>query len=544
MTYFKQDCLDKRFFSVALIFITLWLHTTPLQALPDSVVFHRLVQAIGISHKVKLVPRFEVVPEQQRGIRIVAGTNTLAIDQQLLTLCDEFKEKRDHVLAFLIGHQLAMHYENQALAFIPAQDDPVQNRQLFRADRLGIIHAYMAGFPMLDLYDDILKEIYKTYGKPVKAIFKIRRKRAKKLQERLKDFLLVFRMANLLVMTGRHCEAQAAYEYILQAYPGQAILNNAGVNLLFVLQKAQLIHGTKLPYVYPFTLNATSQLSRGTNGRGACHLQDTNQIYRRAALYFQNAIQLNPEEAETHLNLACLRSMQGRLVLARQSAQQAEKQATTPTMKNNAQVVLAIIDHQQQKQLAAIERLKPLATKVRDFVYINLCIIQQVALGGVLSPEKTPPIEMGPETIAGIDLTNPHHRPQDAQYRSGEAKADRQVALPKGTRVFLKIVRNKKAPRGQSIVAHQLVFVQRGKLIYFLETQPHYPGKTTFGGIRLGDVYANVAQDFGDPKVTQSGFLASQGHTFRIYKGRRVIFKIENRSQRVRAWWLHYEVGK
>lgn len=542
MTIHKHNNPSTPILSIALIFSTLLLYASPLKALPDSVVFQRVVQAIGISQQVKLTPRFEVVNDHQRGIRIVAGRNTLAIDKKLLLLCDEFKDKRDQVLAFLIGHQLAMHYENQNLAFIPAQDDPTQNRLLFNADRLGIIHAYMAGFPMLELYGDILKKIYKAYGKPVKRVFKARRKRAKKLQKSLKGFLLVFRMANLLVMTERNCEAQDAYEYILKTYPGKAIFNNAGVNLLFVLQNVQLVHGTKKPYVYPFTLNATSQLSRGTSGKGDCHQQDTNQIYRKAALYFQNAIQLDVAHAEAHLNLACLRSMQGKLALARKSAGLAKKYAASPALKKNAQVLLAIIEHQQQKEKQAIKRLQSRLTKARDFVYFNLQIIKKEPLGGILSPENTPPIKTKPELIAGIDLSNPNDRPQDAQYRSGEAEADQQVELSSGTRVFLRVLRNKKARRGQRQIAHQLVFVQRGKLIYFLETLPPYQGSTTFGDIHLGDTNAKVTKVFGKPKVTQLGTLASRNHTFRIYKGLQVIFKIEHSSQQVKAWWLHYEI--
>ncbi|HAS45872.1 MAG TPA: hypothetical protein DCS93_35650 [Microscillaceae bacterium] len=541
----------------------------PWKLNPEQI-YQKIIQATGVY---KPVPIKLTIQEGQAGLDLSDPRNPqLRMDQKLLNLAEEMGTKGEAFLAFFMAHQAAFYYNDLGSkpTFFALSNHPKSKGAIIDADRLGVIYAHLAGYPMVNHFVDFLKAVYQAYDQGRDGFYKERLQFAKKYTLELEKFFLVFETANYLTIIDTLVDQSHLYNYVIQSYKGQKIYNNAGVNQ-FKLYLSKLEEDSLRPdFYYPITLDVKADPHEVTRGEiGGNDNTKVDQRFRQSLQYFENALKADPNYAPAYLNLACLQSARAEvdaakavqlLSQAKANAQRAleladkvaAKEIAYQTLVTNAKVMLAIITFQENKstnQRKANKMLVPLLTKQKDFVELNWRIINNRPPGEIRNFEKINPDDPS-EQIVGIALDNAAKRGKcldnsDKKYLNGDAKAHLKVEVDKdqGIVIYLEKIPQQKAPK--TTIAHKIVLVQQSKLIYFLKTLPAYGGTTTYTSkeitpVKLGDNYQKISRIYGLPRQQRSGTLASVGHTFKIYRGRQIIFQL-NRQFNLTSW-LIYEV--
>ena len=350
------------------------------------------------------------------------------------------------------------------------------------------------------------------------------------------------------------------------SYKGKKIFNNAGVNQFRLYLSKLEEDGIRPSFFYPVTLDVRAEVSATTRGdKSHGGTANAGVRYQKATGYFNNATRAAPSYAPAYLNLACLQSAraevktanaQNLLRQAKTNAQKALRLAKNllsqdsayKTLVTNARVVLAIVSFQENKKAnlkKAKAMLEPLLTDKKDFVALNLRVIGKRAPGEIPNQEKLD-ANASSEQIAGITLNNPTQRGNylnntDKKYVDGTAKASLKVEVDKdlGIRIYLEKMPARKAQK--------IVLLQQGRLVYFLKTLPGYRGaaalsKPNLSPIRLGDGYKKITALYGFPQQQRSSTLASVGHTFKVYRGRKIIFKL-SQDFKLASWLIYWVVN-
>lgn len=557
----------------AIFIITLglpnWLWAKPSKLDPEQI-YRKLAQATGVYKSIPIVVEEN---ESRAGLDISDPKKPrLFIDQTLLTLANSMEKEGEALLAFFMAHQAAFYYNDlkSKPTFFALPNQPNSKGAIVSADHQAVIYAHLAGYPIVRHFKSFLAAIYKAYGKKRNEFYKERMQFAKTSQLELKQFFLVFETANYLTMIDTLVDQSHLYEYVIQDYKGKKIYNNAGVNQFKLYLSRLEEDGLRPDYYYPITLDVKADPHEVT--RGGTNGNDTSKAdrrFRQSLQYFENALKADPNYAPAYLNLSCLQSARAEvnsaeasqlLKQAKANAQKALQLATSlantevayQTLVTNAKVMLGIILFQEDTAKNRTKASKALAQLVvkdkKDFAELNWRIINKRAPGEIRNLEKIDP-NAPSEQIAGIALDNAAKRGKyrdnsDQQYLNGDAKAHLKVVVDEdqGILIYLEKIPQQKAPK--TTIARKIVFVQQGKLIYFLKTLPAYDGTTTYTSkevtpVKLGDHYQKISGIYGLPRQQRSGTLASVGHTFKIYRGRQIIFQLD--PQFNLASWLIYE---
>ncbi|HAS39476.1 MAG TPA: hypothetical protein DCS93_03315 [Microscillaceae bacterium] len=529
----------------------------PAQALPDSVIFRRVLQATGLGKTTQPTPRLTQLLATNTK---VAGAQInekaqFELNRNLYEVCQSIRNQQDHALAFVIGQQLALYYKNKTLPLIPQYDgeETVLAATLY-ADKMGIIYAYMAGFPMVNIYEELIKKAYKSHHLEQDALLAKRLARAKQMKAQLKQFFLTFETANLLTMINQHLAATQCYEFILKTYQGREVLNNAGVNSFQVLIERLIVDGYRPEFIYPVTIEGSTDLSRVVQWPSGFEHYKIKQVYDSAARYLRQAIKADPAYAPAYLNLACLQTVRRRWNLAKQNAQKALQLTQKPSLVRRIKAIQAIImydeatkgrikDPDQQKVAADLmHQLK--SDDQYDYVYLNWKVMVGRPPG---QPKGGEGSDEGRETIAGINLIEGKTRGNDDDYlqatNTAKAQASQWVRLGKGTYIFEEKIKG--------YFARKIVLVHTGRLIYFLETLPGYKGTTVRGNLQAwhlptgkqGATWKDLqrSKHYGVPKSASKGVLRSHAYHYKIYHARQIIFQLDLQN-RVMGWKLYNEV--
>lgn len=123
---------------------------------------------------------------------------------------------------------------------------------------------------------------------------------AKRSVKKVKEFVQIFEMANLMTAIGRYDDARAFYRHILAEYQSPTIYNNLGI--VTVLEATE--HFTKADkQVYRMPLELDLRFKIG--GRGFGGQTKWEQLLDEAIRYFDFAIGMNADYAPAYLNKAC-----------------------------------------------------------------------------------------------------------------------------------------------------------------------------------------------------------------------------------------------
>ena len=545
---------------------------TPKMIEPEKI-FQKVVRAIGIykpiSFSVQEASQTQTGPEHNSELH-------LKLDTSIIKKATQMGAKGEQLLAFFISHQMSFYYLGlQAKpTFFPKNQEELTDVK--DADQMGIIYAYLAGYvtDMKALGDDFvsfLETVYAAYQKPEDANYKQRIGRAKTHQKEVSKFILAFETATYLSMINENFDVSCLYNHIAQKYGGKTIYNNAGVNQFQLLLEKLTKEGINPDFYYPVTLDINPQ-TRGDVG--AANRITAESIYQKALGYFEKTIKADPYYIPAYLNLACLHSLKaeyGRMpgsgssgkmtdtLLTQAQARALLKKAQVNNQKakdllqkltdqaslyanvaTNTKVVAAIItflENPKANRAQAKQMLLPLRTHKKDFVDLNLRVLERRPPGEFVNLEKTCGAT---EQIAGIALDNKKQRGKhlgnaDQQYLEGTAKANLVVVLCKnrGIRIYLEEM--------PGYHAKKIVYVAQGRMVYFLKTLDGYQGTTSCPpSIKLKESYEKIKKGYGEPRQKRNGTLTSVGYTFKTYLGKKIIFQLD--PQFNLDSWMIYEI--
>lgn len=505
----------------------------------NQFVFNKVWQALGIGDNVKPTPKI-VLKATNTGTQINQATHTIFIDPGLLKVCESFGEKRNHALAFIFGQALHFYTKNQTFSLLPqAFRQPSYKSRFLKGDKKGIIYAYMAGYPMLDVYPQLLKKIYAHFGKTNAPILQYRLNNAKTLSKALQRLFLTFQTANYLLMSNEGLAAHECYQYILKEYNSKEIYNNAGANLL----KMMMEDDTKQKFEYPIVLDFSTNLIHKSFKNNQKRITKTLQA--KLLGYFQIALQKDQHYLPGYINIVNFYALTYNFSAAREYLTKAEQLAKEQKslLLRQVQVLKALIAWQSNKRAEGEAILAAIANQgedvKKDVAYYNLLVMKganQATLKGIFKNQENAQVLATNEKIGGIDLRIPN--PKEQAYKDGSAQAQAKLTLKQGIGIYADTLLN----TANQKTALRIVFAHRGEVLYFLQTLPQYTGQTAVGKFALRSNFEQIqAKDkYGLPS---SSLFTSKGEVFKVYRQRKIIFKVSKKGRLI-SWLLYSKAGE
>jgi tetratricopeptide (TPR) repeat protein len=478
-------------------------------------IYYRLVSARG-DYRYP-VPQVFLRDEESRVASIDYQALEIVLESKAYEVCDSFG---DAAIAFLLGHELTHYYEKHAWRSeysyqnkdlhvakkMMHEDDLVANE--VQSDYLGGLLAYSAGFGLFERSDSMIARLYAAYHLkpeiPGYPSFKERLTLAQRSTEKLQSLARIYDMANYLVATGMHEEAEVYYRYLLMFNPSSQLYNNAGYNALSLAMT--FMDSSEVKYQYSMELDLRSQ-----GGRDVGLGNPKRFILLRAIEFFNSAIALDPEYAPAYLNKATACALLKDTLGARYFC---EHDAIPLALKNNlkktwvdARILSAILNDQSGDVQGAKTILQELVAE-SALAQVNLDIVN----GGKLSMPTPGTFRSFVDTVSSINLVSFSKRPQfltaavesiDGHqtfypYSLDSLKMNIQFNLNEDTRM----------------------------ITYFMVTKPGAHVATQLG-IKPGNTRKQVEKLYGKPRkileTPQGSILAYQSNLFILNEEQKVI---------------------
>ncbi len=457
-------------------------------------IFNKLVEARGdFRHPVPTLT-------MSKTVQYVASMDyqklEIDLEEKAYDVCMMMGDSADAAIAFLLGHELSHYYEKHAwkrgfvadfkdlaigMKMDSIQDDVANETE---ADYIGGFLAYSAGFGMFDRGGEIIKSLYKAYKIPNKIpgypSLSDRQTMSKRTNQKLKQLIQIFDMANLLTAVGNYAEANEYYRFVLQDYQSREIYNNLGVTAL--LNALEYFSDGELKYRFPIQLD----LSSSARGDGFANAKEN--LIRQALLHFDAAISMDPNYAPAYLNKACAYALLGETERARFYG---DVEARSIAIKNkDAKTVrdLNILKGILEATSGNIESARNLFFSAgengSELAKLNLKILNNEQIGTELA------------SFGGFSKAEQI----DGQNLKALILEDAFVGVKS-----LTINNNVLFHRIESQGPGSFLFIgqndQKNTRIFFHCTKPKYSGETS-RKIKLGDDRSDIITKYGEPKTT------------------------------------------
>ena len=294
-----------------------------------------------------------------QGPRYRESAEAIVLDWRSMEACRSFGRDSLSALAFIIGHELAHFFQEEAgggkaefsyLAYGKSGQSDSEKERL--ADVQGIFNAYLAGYGTTAILPKLIAKLYDSYqlashldGYPALAE---RQQASADVLATVDTLTQLYETANYLSALGQYELAAASYHYILQYYPGREVYNNLGVchalHALFCSKKSPDA------YLYPLEIDTDSRLSRPRARGGAVELSEAERALRskllaEAEAALKTAARMDPAYFPVDVNLLCVLALQGK---TREAVKHwdghriAAKKRVSPSEKNRARLALGI----------------------------------------------------------------------------------------------------------------------------------------------------------------------------------------------------------
>lgn len=338
---------------------------TPAPNIPDrrqlrdfssvaSQVLENLFMAYGNRRQPR--PRIEVVHDNL-GPRYRESARTIVLDRRSLEVCRTFGSDSLSALAFIIGHELAHFFQEEAggrngefsyLAYDKNQGSNPEKERL--ADIQGLFNAYLAGYRSTVILPELITRLYEAYQLPnrLKGYLTLeeRRQSSAFVRATVDTLSQLYEVSNALAALGHYQLAAAGYRYILQYYPGREIYGNLGANAALYA----MYSSGKSPdaYLYPLEIDPDSRLQKPRARGGEEELTETERAQRRRLLAeaeanLDQALRLDPAYFPAALGKMCVLLLQGQFEAAEQHfRQRMENAGLSPSEWNKARLARAI----------------------------------------------------------------------------------------------------------------------------------------------------------------------------------------------------------
>ncbi len=456
-------------------------------------IYNKLVEARGdFRHP---VPQLFLKDVEGRVASIEYNSNQITIEKKAYNVC---KKHGDAAVAFLLGHELTHYYEKHAWrdgfartnadlavgkSLISVNDDITNETE---ADYLGGFLAYTAGLGMFNKGGEIIGDLYKEYGMgenvpgyPSKTDrIELGRRSAKRL-EALVD---AFDMANLLAAVSKDNLAFNYYEYILSQYQSREIYNNLGT--IAVENAISFFNKDSLKFKYVSELDIDFG---GSKDASLSVIQQINDAFNQAILFFNAATSLDPNYAPAYLNKANVYALKKDFAKAKFYLEEEAKPIANKNPIKYAKTILdiavleGIISAVTGNDAVAREKFTQAKDKGSKLAKANLDI-----LNGVEIDTTRTIFDFSSDTIGKQSLKSFFKKPKID---------DKKVLAIKPTQTFFQFVPD--SSKSKIFLNQDNTNKQRTA---FLMTADNYKGKT-MTGIKIGDTDEKVIQVHGKPKT-------------------------------------------
>jgi tetratricopeptide (TPR) repeat protein len=418
------------------------------------------------------------------------------LEEKAYDVCMTMGDSADAAIAFLLAHELSHYYEKHAwkrgfvadfrdlsigMKLDSIQDDVANETE---ADYIGGFLAYSAGFGLFDRGAEIIKNLYKAYQIPNKISgypsLSDRQTMSKRTNQKIKQLIEVFDMANLLTAVGNYAEANEYYRYVLQDYQSREIYNNLGVTAL--LNALEFFSDSELKFRYPIQLD----LSSSARGDGFADKKDI--LIRQALLHFDAAISLDPNYAPAYLNKACAFALLGEVERARfygnvEARAIALKNKDAKTVRD-VNILMGILDATAGNTESAKKLFSKAAEEGSSLAAFNLKILNNEQLGTEL------------ESFGGFSRAEQI----DGQNLKALILEDAFIGVKSLTInnnvIFHRI--SKQGPGSYLFIGQN---DRNSTRVFFHCTKPGYTGETS-RKIKRGDDQSDIITKYGQPKTT------------------------------------------
>lgn len=319
-----------------------------------SQVLENLFMAYGNRRQPR--PRIEVVNDNL-GPRYRESARTIVLDRRSLEVCRTFGSDSLSALAFIIGHELAHFFQEEAggrngefsyLAYDKNQGSNPEKERL--ADIQGLFNAYLAGYHSTAILPELIARLYDAYQLPshLKGYLTLeeRQQSAVSVLTTVDTLSQLYEVSNALAALSHYQLASAGYRYILKYYPGREIYSNLGASAALYA----MFCSRKSPdaYLYPLEIDPDSRLQKPRARGGEEELTEMERVQRRhllaeAEANLSQALRLDPAYFPAALGKMCVLLLQGRFEAAEQCFRQRMENAGLSSSEwNKARLARAI----------------------------------------------------------------------------------------------------------------------------------------------------------------------------------------------------------
>jgi hypothetical protein len=304
-----------------LLFCFLQQGTGSTSFTPESVAGKVLSKLFEASGQLNLKqPVLKMTNEHKRVAAYFPKDNSIVLDSKAYEVCRNLGQDSLKALAFILGHELAHAFQTEVRSarkstnFLSYDKHfSSQTRVEKVADIQGIFTAYLAGFKLDGVVQQVLPMLYDAYGLTGKDLpgypsLTERKQSAREVQAIADTLIEVFEIANYLIVAEKYELAGACLEYVMKYYQGREIYNNLGV--MYVLAAMDYYLPATDRYVYPVELDASTQLKKIEKARGGYELSPQDRLIRSSLLEkalgnFRQAIHLDKKYLSAKINLIC-----------------------------------------------------------------------------------------------------------------------------------------------------------------------------------------------------------------------------------------------
>jgi len=282
-------------------------------------VFKRLKNAKGDFRSRR--PSLHFVKESGSGVAAAyPKTGLILLEEKGYDICVSFGKDSLNALAVLLAHELVHCYEKHDWEEYFASEfkgfglggevkDNLQEDEI-QADYLGGFLAYQAGFTTFGIMPKFLDKVYEQYNLSDEKLSNYPKKEerkniAKQSEEKLKNLLELFEMANFLVALEEYDDALEYYYKVLEDFQSREIYNNLGV--LSTLSAMKLFTPLQNEFTYPVELDVKSRLG----SRGDSKKEQREEKLLAAIDFFEKARQLDAFYPIAYLNEGCAHALLG-----------------------------------------------------------------------------------------------------------------------------------------------------------------------------------------------------------------------------------------
>ncbi len=299
----------KRLFILVLFFISFTLFSQNVSHYSAYKVYDDIITAIGNTNP--RAPKLVIKNTSSNPAAYYPVKNIIRIEEKLLNVCYTFGKDSLNVLSYILGHELAHHYQNHGytsryatLDFSNEIDKKKEKSQQkiddeTQADIYAGFYSHIAGYDALHKAELFLDEIYKAYNLPDDLPnYPTLSQRKQIINENKKSFeklRYLFDIANISMSLGEYNYSEKILNHILnQNFTSREIYNNLG--LCYVNQALELnLEGKYFNLIIPFKMDITSRLQEPILTRGDMTDRDYAIILlKKASKEFNTALRLDP----------------------------------------------------------------------------------------------------------------------------------------------------------------------------------------------------------------------------------------------------------